>query len=386
MTQWSPQQEAALKAASDWLRAHRSGSAPQVFRIFGYAGTGKTTLARHLAEGVDGDVRYACFTGKAALVLRNKGCPDASTIHSLIYTLLDDGFGAPRFALNEGSAVNDAELVIIDECSMVDKELGEDLLSFGTPVLVLGDPAQLPPVKGGGFFTEHKPDVMLTEVHRQARDNPIIALSQTVREGGRLELGDYGTVRIAKRSDVSSEEVLDADQVLVGKNMTRRNFNLWFRRLLERPEPVKPVPGHKLVCLKNDHGKALLNGAIWEVHEVLDRPPDYRRRKSRQLFTGDIAHMVLEPLDAGVGYRRVEVSVPTAFFEGREEEMDWKERRRFDQFDYGYALTVHKSQGSQWDNVMVFDESAIFGEDRNRHLYTAITRAAERLTIVQQGA
>ena len=57
---------------------------------------------------------------------------------------------------------------------MVDEDLGRDLLSFGKPVLVLGDPAQLPPVKGGGFFTEAEPDVMLTEVHRQAADNPII--------------------------------------------------------------------------------------------------------------------------------------------------------------------------------------------------------------------
>ena len=72
---------------------------------------------------------------------------------------------------------------MIDECSMVDAELGRDLMSFDVPVLVLGDPAQLPPIQGGGFFTEAEPDAMLTEVHRQAQDDPIVRLSMEVREG-----------------------------------------------------------------------------------------------------------------------------------------------------------------------------------------------------------
>src|SRR5688500_11043036 len=186
----SPQQDAALLAVSRWMKSCR----PPVFRLFGYAGTGKTTLARKIAENVEGDVLFAAFTGKAAQVMRNKGCPGARTIHSLIYRPRGEkpeketGELQPAFALNRTSEVRKAKLVVIDECSMVDQKLGLDLLSFGTPILVLGDPGQLPPVKngegGGGFFTERAPDVMLTEVHRQAMDNPIIALAGKVREGG----------------------------------------------------------------------------------------------------------------------------------------------------------------------------------------------------------
>ena len=168
-----------------------------MFRLFGYAGTGKTTLARHVAEAVDGRGRLRRLhrQGRAS-VLRSKGCHDASTIHSLIYRSRESDEGGPHFVLNRQSPASKADLIVIDECSMVDEELGRDLLSFGKPVLVLGDPAQLPPVKGGGFFTDAEPDVMLTEVHRQARDNPIIRLSMTVREGGRLPLGRHGESRV----------------------------------------------------------------------------------------------------------------------------------------------------------------------------------------------
>ena len=186
--QFSPEQDAALVAVSDWLKQ----GFPQVFRLFGFAGTGKTTLARHLAEGVDGDVLFAAFTGKAALVLRSRGAKKASTIHSLIYRprgeeLVEDedtGKSAmtPLFTLNRQSPVANAALIVIDECSMVDEDLGRDLMSFGTPILVLGDPGQLPPISGGGFFTDHEPDVLLQEIHRQARDNPIIDLAQLARQ------------------------------------------------------------------------------------------------------------------------------------------------------------------------------------------------------------
>ena len=141
-------------------------------------------------------------------MLRSKGCKGARTIHSLIYrpreAEAESEDSSPTFVLNEDSAAARASLIIIDECSMVDEELGRDLLSFGKQVLVLGDPAQLPPVRGGGFFTDAEPDVMLTEVHRQAADNPIIRMSMTVREGGRLDRGAYGDSQVIPRADIDA--------------------------------------------------------------------------------------------------------------------------------------------------------------------------------------
>ncbi|CAN7272538.1 ATP-dependent RecD-like DNA helicase [Bosea sp. LjRoot90] len=360
---WSPQQDAALAAVADWLKA----GSPQLFRLFGYAGTGKTTLARHLAEGVDGTVVFAAFTGKAALVLRNKGCEGAQTIHSLIYRSRGVDEESPTFVLNRESTAAKAKLIIIDECSMVDEELGRDLLSFGTPVLVLGDPAQLPPVKGGGFFTEAEPDVMLTEVHRQAADNPIVRMSMIVREGGRLEIGDYGASRIIRRDQITPEIVLSADQVLVGMNKTRRLYNARMRQLMGHVANV-PAVGEKLVCLRNDKSKGLLNGGAWIVQEL--------KTSKKGLIT-----MRVTPED-DTGGKPVKVSVMPNFFDGTEDEVPWELRRHTDEFTFGYALTVHKAQGSQWDNVVMFDEAFAFREHRARWLYTGLTRAAETITVV----
>src|SRR5687767_8784707 len=217
MTTFTPHQDSALKAVADWLKAKPGrGGTPPVFRLFGYAGTGKTTLARHIAEGVEGEVKYAAFTGKAALVMRNKGCDDASTIHSLIYRARETRDEQPTFELWDDAPASKASLIVIDECSMVDAELGRDLLSFGCPLLVLGDPAQLPPIQGAGFFTNAEPDAMLTEVHRQAVDDPIIRLSMDIREGRDLDVGVYGETQVVTRQTLDPSRVLDADQVLVG--------------------------------------------------------------------------------------------------------------------------------------------------------------------------
>jgi ATP-dependent exoDNAse (exonuclease V) alpha subunit len=368
MPTFSPQQDAALKAISVWLKDKK---APQVFRMFGFAGTGKTTLAKHIAENIDGDVRFAAFTGKAALVLRSKGCEGASTIHSLIYRSRSTDEETPEFVINRQSDAGDAKLIIIDECSMVDEDLGRDLLSFNTRVLVLGDPAQLPPVKGGGYFTECEPDIMLTEVHRQAQDNPIVALSMAVRNGERLVRGTYGESRIIGRDDINAEMVLSANQVLVGTNKTRRMYNTRIRNLMGYHDPL-PGVGERLVCLRNEKKKGLLNGSMWSVKEM--------RASKSKLIT-----MNVTPLDELEGVKQgksIKVSVLPDFFSGAEEEIPYALRRNSDEFTYGYALTVHKSQGSQWDEVMLFDESYAFREHSARWLYTGLTRAAQRITIV----
>src|SRR3979490_2110350 len=276
MPTFTPHQDSALKAVADWLKAKpgRNGT-PPIFRLFGYAGTGKTTLARHIADGVDGEVKFAAFTGKAALVMRNKGCDNASTIHSLIYRARESGVEQPSFELWDDAPASKAKLIVIDECSMVDAELGRDLMSFDCPLLVLGDPAQLPPIQGGGFFTDAKPDAMLTEVHRQAQDNPIVRLSMDIRAGKPLAQGQYGETQVVRGGERDPKRVIGADQVLVGRNVTRRAYNM---RLRERRglKGVLPIAGDKLVCLRNNRQKGLFNGGLWVVKE---RPKPKRKRK-----------------------------------------------------------------------------------------------------------
>src|ERR1700749_741733 len=211
MTTFTPHQDSALKAVADWLKAKpgRNGT-PPVFRLFGYAGTGKTTRARHIAEGVDGEVKFAAFTGKAALVMRNKGCDGASTIHSLIYRARESGVEQPSFELWDDAPASKAKLIVIDECSMVDAEMGRDLLSFECPLLVLGDPAQLPPIQGGGFFTADEPDAMLTEVHPQAQADPILRMSVGVGEGREVGVGSVGDTEVVARSELDPDRVMAA--------------------------------------------------------------------------------------------------------------------------------------------------------------------------------
>lgn len=324
---------------------------------------------------VNGKVLFGAFTGKASLVLRQKGCHNACTIHSMIYKPVEDPLtGITEFRLNPESAVAGAALVIIDEVSMVGEELARDLLSYGTKVLVLGDPAQLPPVKGEGFFINAKPDVMLTEVHRQAAENPIIRMSMDVREGRRLQLGTYGESRVMTRAcidrDAMRELVLSADQLLCGLNKTRQAFNARVRELrgLAGPELFYlPIQGDRLVCLKNDSDKGLLNGGLWEV-------------MTRQCFGTEMCLRVRSLDDDCIA--PAEVNVPNPFFNGTEKTLDWRKMRGADQFTYGYALTCHKAQGSQWSHPVVFDESAVFREDAAKWLYTAITRAADKVTVI----
>lgn len=403
---WTPHQQAALDAVADWYRAAPRDD-KQVFRLFGYAGTGKTTLARACGAGIGGLVLYGCFTGKAALVLRQKGCLTARTIHSLIYQPFDKSAATlvelkeaysrllattpppaekvahelkcreladkiyreekslkqPAFQLNADSDVLQASLVIIDEVSMVGDRMGRDLLSFEKPILVIGDPAQLPPVADGGFFTEAEPDVMLTEVHRQAADSPVIQLATEIRAGRRLSLGTYGDSAVIKKGSLPVEEIAKGfDQVLCGRNLTRRLFNRRVREsVLGRTSPY-PEPGDRVVCLRNNHDLGLLNGSLWTVKDV------YVDEKITMTLLGDEGGSLV-------------TEAHKAPFDG--EEVPYFERRDADEFDYGYALTVHKAQGSQWRSVYVIDESGAFREHARRWLYTGITRAAERVTVAQ---
>jgi exodeoxyribonuclease-5 len=355
-------------------------SVPQIFKIFGFAGSGKTTIAARKAQDLGGGrILAATFTGKAALVMRKKGF-NCSTIHSLIYKVqmqpVLDKDGNPTgeetlgFVLNEESDLWNAKLLVVDEVSMVNEELALDLLSFNRPILVLGDPGQLPPVSGTGYFTKGRPDVMLTEIHRQALDSPIIRMSMDIRLGRGVKSGNYGDSKVMLKSAFSrSAESLcqDSDQVLCGLNRTRRGMNARLRAFKGFELVAQPMVGDKLICLRNNREKRLFNGGMW----LVVAPPQ---------FDGEVFEMPLQSLD--IQGLKVQVKVPLEFFIGEEEKLTPSKRRKFDEFDFGYAITVHKSQGSQWDNVLVYNENYCFRESAIQWLYTAVTRAAERLTLV----
>lgn len=379
---WSPQQELALAAVEQWIKAKpgTKKGPPQIFRLFGFAGTGKTTLAKELAQWAKGTVLFATFTGKAALVLTSKGCP-ASTIHSLIYKPKQDPItGEFTFSLNDESALCSASLLVVDEVSMVGDELARDLLSFNKPILVLGDPAQLPPVKDTGFFINAKPDVMLTEIHRQALDNPIIWLSMQVREGKRLQPGTYGETVLIDRGNCDRlavwAQVSAADQLLCGMNRTRAHSNTKIRResgLAKEGDPREwmPVMGDRVICLRNQREMSLLNGMLFDVvgaeHDL------HRKLEGVKMRVKSLDQLGRAPLD---------VQTPRQFFEGKESDLHWKTIIDHQQFTFGWAITCHKAQGSQWPHVGIINEAHVFREEADKWLYTAITRAAERVTMV----
>ena len=412
--EWGNQQVAALSAFRKWF----ANPSTPVFRMFGWAGTGKTTLARHLAEGAR-HVVFGAFTGKAALVLRKKGCEGASTIHSMIYNPapaseshikemrkdlqdlrqvlhnkegLDEAkinahrrvlflqeqieqatkaANVPRFRLNTASEVRNASLIIIDEVTMVDQQMGEDLLSFGVPVLVLGDPGQLPPIGGGGFFTKQSPDILLTDVHRQAKDNPITRLASMARAHQSIPLGKYGDTEVIPKAELKdrSQDVVDSQILLLGKNKTRLWANQRLRQLKGMTSPY-PVAGDQLVCLRNNHDRGLLNGGLWNVLHTEDTSSNDSRRYLKVVSQD-------EP-------RTEEVEVLSEIFKGVDpKSLDFSLARAADWFDFGQALTVHKAQGSQWENGVVMDESDVFRNAKWNHLYTAITRFSERLILAR---
>ena len=257
----TPEQSAGVKRIVQWFRYETAHQ--QVARLFGYAGCGKSTILRFILDELglaphrsarEGTcvpgVVTATFTGKAALVLARKGTP-ARTIHSLIYSVTEateeeveaaarkvreaeisvrslSGFDRtaaeagieamrqalsamkkPRFALNAQSDAADARLIVLDEVSMVGEEMARDLMSFKKPILVLGDPGQLPPIKGDGAFTNVAPDVMLTEIHRQAAESAIIRLATLAREGQPIGFGRYDD-HVAKmpKGDITPDQAL----------------------------------------------------------------------------------------------------------------------------------------------------------------------------------
>jgi exodeoxyribonuclease V len=427
----SDMQAKAIRDIKDWYE-HRTKE-QQVFRVFGYAGTGKTTIVSHAigelglktgAAGLGGDVLYAAFTGKAALVMTRKGTP-ASTIHALIYHVSEPteaeierlkneiaGLAAqipamgpaerqfeevrlkklelqlkdihkPRFSLNPASVLRDAKLLVLDEVSMVGDEMAHDLLSFGKPVLVLGDPGQLPPVKGEGAFTKAEPDVMLTEVHRQAGESAIIRLATLARQSKPIPYGEHDAfVWKMRRDQVEPQQILRGGQVICGKNATRLKLNLAMKHAAGFSGPYPTGSGEKIICLKNRNDIGVINGMFLTLTDIAD--------EDSLFFTARIATedgQTVGPCADDGKPERFKIYKghfdDHLCFDPEREQRDYRKKRGCIEAVWGWAITCHKSQGSQWENVVVYDDGlGRTAEDRARWLYTAITRAERGLVLL----
>ena len=397
---WTKQQSKALDKIHDWLRTKPKNRNP-IFRLFGYAGTGKTFLAKAVAAFVYneagkrnvpiGDVLFASYTGKAASVLRRNDCKGATTLHTLLYrAVINPETGkCEGFVINEQSPLAHAALLVVDEVSMVNEEIGRDAEKFGVPILCLGDPGQLQPIEGYGYFTSAKPDMLLTDVRRQAKDNPIIELATRAREGRILKSGRYGDSIVKRTNTVRIEKMAKYDQILVGRNDTRAGVNLSMRKHLGffDKDPHYPVNGERVICLKNNRNKGIYNGTIWQVQNPEIRKVLYPKFKNAEFLTKGqadvlafIAHGEDEIDDVG---NPLKVSVQTGLhlFNRSIDKPPFKEEMAMDQFDYCGAITTHKAQGSQYGSVYIIDESDVFRQDKWRHLYTSITRAIDSLYL-----
>ena len=435
-----PQQADALESITAWYRDD-SPYAQQIYRLFGYAGTGKTTLARHVVNALGlSNVCYAAYTGKAAHVMRTRGgCDGAGTIHSLIYQPLGaddtelrrlvgeleeldrnpadygpDEFAARRddlvaaiaaeqrkprslqFTLRAESELADADLLILDEASMVNDEMAQDLLSFGVKILVLGDPAQLPPVSGEGFFTNAIPDSLLTQVHRVASENsPIIRIATSIRESqaGDLAVGLSGSDGNCGRFR-GVRNMLAYHQVICGTNRTRWELINKIRALEGRYGP-KPVPGDRIIILANSKDAGCFNGQQFTVLGC-EVDPDSKGEK----------YMLRVHDDEGLE-RDLRVWAEGFINLKGEQSVKFSGRGLTAAATFAHAITTHKAQGSEWPNVLVVDESSVFRSmkakslsgkappqqvaelahaDARRWLYTAVTRASDRVSVVLPGA
>ena len=365
--------------------------------ISGYAGAGKSTLVKFIVQNLPGidpeeDVVYACYTGKAAQVLLKKGNKNVLTLHKLLYESIPKPDGT---FFRKPKPFIDYKIVIVDEVSMAPKQLMELLFTHNVFIIALGDPFQLPPVdKNQDNGLLNNPDVFLDEIMRQALDSEIIRLSMQVRNKEPFEYFTGHDAIVMPKKDLNTGVLKWADQILVGTNATRVAINNQMRDLMGRGN--KPEDGDKVICLRNywdnlaTNDDPLVNGTIGyisNVYETYNRTPNWAGGEIIKVleakFTSDS--------DADFGLLQMdEKQILTG-----ERCLDFKKIYKLTsnwrtahlvpmEFTYGYAITVHKSQGSEWDNVCVLEESFPFDrEEHARWLYTAITRASDKLVLVR---
>jgi exodeoxyribonuclease-5 len=328
------------------------------FLLNGLAGTGKTTVAANLARKYP-NVLLVTLTGKAASVLREKTNLPACTIHSAIYQLVGEeydkrGKKKPVFAERFLEDELCGKIIVVDECSMISENIGRDLSNTGAKIIALGDPGQLPPIQGKPFYDN--PNYVLTEIHRQALESPIIRQAHAVRTNGKYA-PDGADFRIVSFSDSSEEDLINADVVLCWKKATVDKVNKTKRKALGYDKPT-PFIGEPLLCHKNVNDIGIFNGATYTLAAPFE--------------PGDTNIIVL--------VEGRPITIENVRFENVANNLDTHDITTW--FSFGYASTVHKAQGSEWRNVVLIDEYHR-QEYRREWLYTGITRASDKITIVR---
>ncbi|GLO68365.1 MULTISPECIES: ATP-dependent DNA helicase [Oceanobacillus] len=376
------EQEDAVKGIKEWFNKGER----QHFVLAGFAGTGKTFLVDHLIQQMglhNNHVAFAAFTGKASLLLR-KANPGyrCSTIHRLAYKL-DAESEHTAFILREKKELEHLRLIVIDEASMLSKEIFNDLLSFGIPLLLIGDEGQLPPI-GGNFNVLYEPDFRLTEIHRQAKGNPIIHLSMLARGKKKIEPGAYGKNAYVLSKNNVSPQLLDniclrSEQVLCGYNSTRKKINQKVRQLKGFNSPL-PMVGDKLICTKNNWettlgGISLVNGLTGFVKkvEIKEKQEDITRDCISVDFRPDF--MSEEKCFEGL------LLLEDDFKKSANTRLSTDEYKKYDKLDFGECITVHKAQGSAYERLLVINE-VLDSSQHEKWLYTAITRSSDKLILV----
>lgn len=386
-------QEEGLKIAID-----RFSHGEKYTVISGYAGTGKSTLVKFIVQSLPGidpdiDVVYATFTGKAAQVLISKGNSNSMTLHRLLYESKPKPDGT---FIRKRKISIPYKVVIVDEVSMAPKEMIDLLFSHNVYVICLGDPFQLPPVdKDQDNHLLDNPHIFLDEIMRQAMDSEIIRLTMDIRAGKDLKLFDGHDVKIYDKNKLSTGMMMWADQIISGTNKTRTEMNNNMRELLKRGD--NPEDGDKVICLRNywdyvsDTGDFLVNGTVGYINNSYSSfnklPPFFSGGKVIPILRANFIS------DTNADYGRLQMD-KTQILTG-ERALDNKtiyglmRSRKFQhlipmEFTYGYCITCHKSQGSEWNKVLVIEERFPFDkEEHARWLYTAATRASDKLVIVR---
>ena len=353
--------------------------------ITGPAGSGKTSLVRFIIDALnipEYKVAYIAYTGKASLVLRNKGCYNSLTAHKLLYHAKEKPDGTYEFK-PKSRLDDDYKVIVLDECSMLPEEMWLLLLSHGVHVLALGDREQLPPISGDSRILEH-PHVILDEIVRQALDSPIIRLSVDIREGKWIEYGGPKECRIMPKDNISDKLLIGADQILCGKNITRHCLNEKLRMIKfgERYSNT-PLDGDKVICLKNEwnlvgsNGDPLVNGMIGTISNIRLQKSSLYNPKMVSDFTSDSNG---DYHSLHMDYKIFTEKETTV---NKDNWMMYPKNQRAYEFDYAYAVTVHKYQGSEAEKVIVYDEWLGDADYHRKWLYTAVTRSSKMLVVAK---